>query len=304
MKIAYIILAHKLPEQLVRLVEKLNSENSIFLIHVDKKTDRATYMKMVEPLSKFHNVQFTRRYVCYWGRFGHLKATLTGLETLILNKIPFDYAILLTGQCYPIKTNEQIEIALQENIGLSFINYFPVPDPQDENWAKRFSYWHIFLGKYHFVFPRENMFSNRIMKTLWNPIARNISLRRSTPCGFEPFHGWAYWCLHSECINYIVNFVHDNKFFVNYFKYVMFPDEFFFQTVIINSKFKEFIVNDDLRYIHFPKGKGHPIILRKEDMPEFMNSTDLFARKFDVSVDSNVLDLIDQYLIDFSQKIS
>ena len=39
MKIAYIITAYKLPDLLVRLVQRLNTEETSFFIHVDKKTD-------------------------------------------------------------------------------------------------------------------------------------------------------------------------------------------------------------------------------------------------------------------------
>ena len=39
MKQAYVISAYKLPEQLVRLVKKINNENTIILIHVDKNSN-------------------------------------------------------------------------------------------------------------------------------------------------------------------------------------------------------------------------------------------------------------------------
>jgi len=37
MKIAYIILAHKNPDQIKRLVLRLNTEGTSFFIHIDKK---------------------------------------------------------------------------------------------------------------------------------------------------------------------------------------------------------------------------------------------------------------------------
>jgi hypothetical protein len=37
MKKAYIILAHKQPELLYKLVEKLDANQSTFFIHIDKK---------------------------------------------------------------------------------------------------------------------------------------------------------------------------------------------------------------------------------------------------------------------------
>lgn len=37
MRIAYIILAHNYPEQLGRLISKLNKDDVSFFIHIDKK---------------------------------------------------------------------------------------------------------------------------------------------------------------------------------------------------------------------------------------------------------------------------
>jgi hypothetical protein len=42
MNLAYVLSAYKLPDQLIRLVLKLNSETSHFFVHVDRKTDDAT----------------------------------------------------------------------------------------------------------------------------------------------------------------------------------------------------------------------------------------------------------------------
>jgi len=63
LRIAYIILAHKLPGQLVRLVRKLNTKDTHFFIHVDKKTGDETYKGMTEPLREYENVFFLERHM-------------------------------------------------------------------------------------------------------------------------------------------------------------------------------------------------------------------------------------------------
>ena len=52
MNIAYIILAHKYPRQLIRLVNRLNTEKTYFLIHIDKKTNNDIYQEIVQGLSR------------------------------------------------------------------------------------------------------------------------------------------------------------------------------------------------------------------------------------------------------------
>ena len=76
MKIAYVISAYKYPEQLSRLITVLHTENTSFFVHVDKKTDINIYEQIVGSLNHIPNVYFLERHKCYWGVFGHVKATI------------------------------------------------------------------------------------------------------------------------------------------------------------------------------------------------------------------------------------
>jgi hypothetical protein len=73
------------------------------------------------------------------------------------------------------------------------------------------------------------------------------------------------------------------------------PDEHFFHTIVLNSPLKDTVVNDDLRYLewHHPDVAGGPAVLGRQDYKKVMTSEALFARKFDVTHDSEVLDMID-----------
>jgi Core-2/I-Branching enzyme len=131
MKIAYIVLAHQLPNQFVRLVHRLQTDNAAFFIHIDKKTDRETYRKMISPLLHYENIYFIERLPRYYGDFNHLRATLNGIRQILDSGMHFDYVVLLTGQDYPIKNNRIIEKTLQEGGACSYMEYFKLPS---EHW--------------------------------------------------------------------------------------------------------------------------------------------------------------------------
>src|SRR5689334_22760176 len=101
MNIAYIILAHKYPQQLIRLVDRLNEDETSFFIHVDQKTNNEIYQEMFKGLSKYQNVYFLNRHKCYWGGFGHVLASIEGIQEIFDRNISCEYIKLLTGQCYP-----------------------------------------------------------------------------------------------------------------------------------------------------------------------------------------------------------
>ena len=48
--------------------------------------------------------------------------------------------------------------------------------------------------------------------------------------------------------------------------------------------------------IDFSSHKAHPAILTMKDYDRLMSSSDLFARKFDMTVDGEVLDRIDKVI--------
>ena len=297
MRIAYIILAHKLPDQLVRLVCKLNTKEDSFLIHVDKKTDDENYKRMYDPLSSIKNVRFLDRLVCNYGDFSHVEATLNGIQEIITSGIKYDYVILLTGQDYPIKTNKYIKQVLEKGDAKSFLEYFTLPS--NEHWKNenggldRLNYWHFNIrGRNHSI-PKKGRFKQSFLDLVGSAIAEIFPARRKIPLNYKLFGGSAYWCLSWECIEYLNKFVRENAAFIRFFRHVLLPEEIFFHTVLLNSPLANRVVNDNLRCINWT-GSWHPEIFKLKDFNIFINQDCLFARKFDKNIDADVLDEIDK----------
>jgi hypothetical protein len=72
------------------------------------------------------------------------------------------------------------------------------------------------------------------------------------------------------------------------------PDELFFQTIMLSTPLADSVENEFLHYMDWSDGSAHPAILRVADLPKLKASGMLFARKFDASVDSEILDLLDR----------
>jgi len=294
MKIAYLILAFKNPDQVTRLVGKLNSPGTHFFVHIDRRVNKANYGQFVNQLGHFQNVSFIKRHNSDWGRIGCIEAILEGIREIKRLELDYDYLIHLSGQDYPIKSNAVIRNVLQESYGMSFLNHVPIPYTNHTYIDDMINYWHIYLKQYHFIFPKEDMFASSFLNTVWNPIARRVKARPRLPLGYKAHYGSSYWCFTRETVEYINNFTAQHKNFVKWFAYVQFPDEFFMQTILMNSPYATKIININHRYIDFSSRKARPKILTVEDFPKFSQTNNLFARKFDTSIDKTVLELIDQ----------
>ena len=313
MKIAYVVLAHRYPEQLIRLILRLNTENTSFFVHFDKKSDDKIYNQLVSELSHLPNVYFLKRYPCYWGDFSIVNASLEGIREIFRKNIQFDWLVFLSGQDYPVKSNSQIEQFFKENEGKLFIQYVDNSVPSDGLWPTRnydnIDYWHFRLYKLRFVFPAPltlNSYNRycksdatwfRILAFVWSGLMFlfPFKFKRKFPEGFEPFRGSEFCCLPRESVEYIHDFLQENRAVVNFFKNVDIPDELFFQTILLNSPFKDKVINDNLFYIDWDNpNPSRPRVFVKSDFERLVNSSKLFARKFELSRDADIFDLLDQ----------
>ena len=276
MRLAYVISAYKNLDQLARLVRRLHTDETNVVVHVDKKTDDQAYSMLVTALGDLPSVHLLERHTCHWGGFGHVRATLKGIRELKQRDVDFDYLILLTGQDYPIKSNAFIDRFFHKHRGRSFMLYDSLPT---EWWSPRgglgrIEYRHLRFYGHHVRLP----------------------LKRPFPKGLKPYGGGAYWCLSREAVEYVSRFTSERADVVAFFKHVDVPDEIFFQTVLINSEMRESVVNDHLRYIDWTRGV-RPAVLEVRDFERLRESPKLFARKFDVHHDEEILDLIDRELL-------
>ena len=128
-KLAYLVLEHKYPEQLLRLINRLNSENSTFFIHIDRGSNFSDFRDVFNefPSSKIRLIQRERSR---WGSLGLVKAALNGFNEVVRTAEKFDYIVLLSGQDYPIKNNSYINNFFQRNYGKNFIEFFSLPTDQ------------------------------------------------------------------------------------------------------------------------------------------------------------------------------
>jgi hypothetical protein len=83
------------------------------------------------------------------------------------------------------------------------------------------------------------------------------------------------------------------------FKYTSAPDEIFLQTIILNSPYKGCISRDgNMRSIDWTRGNGQgsPYIWHNSDYDQLIHSDKLFARKFSMKEDSQIVQRIYQYV--------
>lgn len=273
MKVGYIVVAHTLPEHLIRLVRRLETDDARFFIHIDRRAPQSAIAIVERELGSAPNVRLLPRHRCHWASFSLVEAALKGVHALLESPDRLEYGVLLTGQDYPLRPADAIERALAEADGRSFLSHWP----STGRFLKRVERWHW----HGTVLGRRVRLPNRLMP---------LTLKRSLPSGLQAFTGSAHWCLSRECLEYVAA---SDPAVVEFFRWSAVPDETFFQTLLMSSPLAPAIVNDDLRYTDWPAGANSPKVLTVDDLNRMLASPALFARKFDPRVDSAVVDALD-----------
>ena len=60
--------------------------------------------------------------------------------------------------------------------------------------------------------------------------------------------------------------------------------------------------DEEIHHVRFSSGDGHPDVFRLDDVGELASSGRFFARKFDLDVDADVLDALDQRVFGISKR--
>lgn len=279
MTIAHLILAHKAPAQLERLVRALMHPQADVFIHLDRKTDYRPFA----PLATLPRVHFIRgRLNVKWGGYSLTQATLESMREVLGAPSHYDFINLLSGEDYPIKPVGRIHQFLEQHLGCSFLECQPDGSEWWQANRSRFSQYHLtelrFPGRY---------VAQRLLNRV---LPRRKSLLFPTLYGGN-MGGW--YTLSRQCASYLVDFVDAHPQLRRYARYTWGSDEFLVHSILLNSPLAATITNNSLRHIDWSGGASSPKIFTCADLPTLCASPRLYARKFDTSRDALVLDQLD-----------
>ena len=288
MNIAYIIHAYKNPEQLSRLISSLSDKGSSFYIHIDSKVNIAPFIHCLDNATV--KPIFVKRESSRWGSIGCVRGVLNAMQEITVSrKIP-EYVFFLSGQDYPICSNEKIQDFVEQNIDKIYLPHSPLPI---EEWAgnggiDRIKYYHF------------QHFKSRKLCNKFNKFLKSIHFllpERTQPCNLKPYGGSFYFGLPGSVITYIIDFIRVNPEYLRFHYYTYIPEEIFFHTILANAQdalIKGLIVNKTVTYADWSRvSPPYPAVLTYEDIYSLKHVDCLFARKFDLSRDKDIFDILD-----------
>lgn len=277
MKHALLITAFKDLDQLATIAGCVDDRFKIF-VHIDRKTTLSE--------AQMHRLQAIPRIVCCeqfyrvnWGGRNHLRAILHLCEEALKHP-DIGYLHCITAQDLPIKSPEHIITHFTRLEGRSYLEYFSIPA---EGWEEgggldRLRYFSFYDG---FNFKTQR---NRIVRLIqWQ---KRLGIRRSYARSLPKLYaGSTYWSLHRDAVAHVLAYTRAKPQLLKRLKHTFCAEEFYFQTVLVNSPFAASLIPENRRLILWtPKHNSVPAILDEEDWDVIEKSDAFFARKFDIRI--------------------
>lgn len=292
---AYLIIAHKNLNQIKVLLSLLDHEKNDIYLHIDKKANKDiinfdfTICCRKSKVFKYNDINVK------WGHVSQIKCELFLLKKARLyNK--YNYYHLISGMDLPLKDQDFIHDFFNKNKGKQFINFsgktetagLSIDDRAKYYWATR---WYNLLPikksmaivsriDYIQVIGQRILRINRLKKSSYNTL----------------YHGSQWFSITDELAKSLIE---DESLIIKQFSASYCSDEIFIQSYIMKNKkwFKELYIpklNNGFDSIkrNIDWLRGGPYVWRKKDYQELIESDFLFARKFDETVDKNIIQMI------------
>lgn len=303
MKLAFLILTHQQIELVYKQIDALSHPDHHFFIHPDKKYN----LKIKDEYVNTKQVHFTaNRIKVNWGGFSIVRATLNLIRDAVASGIRFDYFILMSDHCFPLKPSYQIRSFFKKNNGFSFIEIHPLPNESLETMGFKKKtglenfYYPVFFDQLSFIRKNNFSFGNKIYqpkKLLFRYLTfllKKMGFKRKIPPYLRPCYGSQWWVLHSNAINYVIKYIAQNPKVLNFFKYTYAPDELFFQTILYSAPISMNIKPFSLWYIDW-RTKGPPKTLDSNDIDTLLQSEALMARKFSINKSLDLIQRLEHF---------
>lgn len=280
MRMAHLIMAYKDPAQIERLVKKLSHPDFDFYIHLDNKIPIGPfeYLGGIERVFLIKN-----RIKVRWAGFSFTRAVFNSIDEITQTGRTYDFINCMSGQDYPIVSTQQFYSFFDARKGKNFL----VIEAFGTEWWKRAA---IRIHRYHMT---DFDFKGRyIVQRLLNTILP----KRRFPLDYTLYGSEraTWWTLSTDCAQYLMKFLDENPRVRRFAKFTWAPDEYLIPTLVMNSPFKGTVEQENYRYIDWSRGGANPKILTVEDFDALVNSDKLLARKFDIKVDTKILDMLDE----------
>jgi hypothetical protein len=295
--VAYVVVSYRNPGQVLRLVSALREgPGAEVVVRHDQRTTQLRRAEVEERGAHLleDGIQIE------WGELSHVRVLLGALEWA-LEQLDPDWILVLSGQDYPLRPMAEIEAGLAASGKDAFLSSaweLPLerrPSSPEDQFFLRYAYRHYRAPDW---VPRAPDALRAVIYTREMPqaLGKRVGIRRvRLPFGpgLRCFVSADWLTVSARAARAITETARRDRALMRYYRRVLIPSESLFATTLLNDPVLE-VSREGRRFLAFGRpGAPHPDVLTSADLDRLLGSGMDFARKFDVEVDAEVLDALD-----------
>ncbi|CAM9851846.1 unnamed protein product, partial [Pylaiella littoralis] len=294
-RIGYLIMASGIQDlhKTKRLLKAIYDPDNFYLVHLDRKDNRAIRRDMEKFIADWDNVRMLVPALdVSWGGYTITLTAIFGICTMVQWSDEWDFFVNLSASDFPLLPQHELTTVLGQyaDVGMNFISGKPLTD----------------RNRVEVLVDDQGLYR----ETQTSKASRPLKVGRPRPppskSMFTVFKGEFWVVLHRSFCQYI-EASPDNvaRSLQAYFSKFRISDESYFQTVLCHPLAPNFRVQkDNLRFVSWPSvPKGH-YVLHPDPMTGgkdgniniAMDSGALFARKFDLEVSQEAYAVLEKSL--------
>lgn len=273
---AILISAYKDQDYLKRLVNFFDNKDFKIFVHIDKKSKIDS-----EEIKISKNVYVYKKFVVSWGSLNHLRAILFLMQKALKKEKKISFFHIISGADIPVKKINDFNKF--ENCQKIYMEHTSVASLNSDVINRRYQYGNRLPG----MDPRKRSVRliNKFYEITHKP-KTNIGEFQSN----QLYKGLIWLSVPRNAAEYVIDYEKKHNL-LHIMKYITVPEEFFFQTILENSPFKENIMSNNLVYNDWskPRNGSLPAILDETDYEKIITGPYFFARKIDSSISNKLI---------------
>ena len=280
MRLAYLIIAHQQPEQLAQMLYCIQHPDNVYLIIPDSKGLTGSEPALQAVVRRHPNVFIAPARDMRWASWSLMQARLDGMRELLARPEPWEVLINLSGQDFPLKSQEEIRAFFAANEGRNFLNIVEPEKVWNDPYAR--------IQRIRLEPP--------FMKSGWNVPKLRID-RWSRHLGQARYVGGRpYMALTRSFCQHLIESTHLPRW-VKTLRHGYRPVEVLPHSFIMNSPYADTVENHLLHEEDWSAGGSHPKVFTLADRERLERSDKLFARKFDSRQDNEILRVLEKRVL-------
>lgn len=282
---AYLVIVHKNPAQVRKLLRTLDDKRNLVVVHCDKKMDACDVEAIASAEMGNAELEVIQGFDVLWGSYTQVETELFLLRRALGRGC--SYYHLLSGECLPLRTQDEIH-GFFDASGREFI----ACNPQFE-WEATFD---ARLRQHHL----QNRSSSVLTKAADKAFVLAQRLARVNHLDPDVRYGYgSNWF--SVTDGFACDLISHEGWVRRHFGRGLCTDEIFLQSFALTFGYQDRLYRPldagdkwgNMRLVDWDRGEGiHPYTLRAKDYDWAMGTGMMFGRKFSDAVDADMVDKV------------